>query len=54
MKCIERRWVEISDGRLFASVLHYPGIFTEQFILKIEGRITELAETLPSSDLITV
>ena len=54
VKSLERRWVEIVDGRTFVAVLHYPECFSEQYIVKLEDRMTELAETLPTSDLILV
>lgn len=54
IKSIERRWVEITDGRTFVGVLHYPDCFSEQFIVKLEDRMTELAETLPTSDLVLI
>ena len=54
VKSLERRWVEITEGRTFVGVMHYPDCFSEQFIVKLEDRMTELAETLPTSDLIIV
>ena len=54
MKSLERRWVEISEGRTFVGVLHYPECFSEQYFVKLEDRMTELAEILPTSDLILV
>ena len=51
---MERRWVEITEGRSFVGVMHYPECFTEHFIVKLEDRMIELAEMLPTSDLVLV
>ena len=54
VRSLERRWVEIVDGRTFVGVLHYPECFSEQYLVKLEDRMTELAETLSTSDLVLV
>ncbi len=54
VRSLERRWVEIVEGQVFAGLLHYPDCFTEQFLNKIDDRITECSENLLASDLVLV
>jgi len=53
-RALERRWVEIKDGRLFVGILHYSEHFTDQFITKLEDRIAEVVDQMSGSDLTLV
>jgi len=53
-KTLERRWVEIKDGSLFASLLHYLELFSPQFIAKLEDRIADLVEEINPGDLVSI
>merc|ERR1719427_664654 len=50
-KSLERRWVEIKEGKLFVSLLHYAELFSPQFVAKLEDRIADLVEEIPPGDL---
>ncbi len=54
VRSLERRWVEVVDGRAFVGILHYSDCFSEQYLNKIDDRITEMAESLVPSDLVLV
>ena len=54
VKTIERRWVEISDGRAFVGILHYPECFSLQFLDKLDDRMIEVAEGLSPAELTMV
>ena len=51
---LERRWVEVVDGKTFAGIMHYPECFTPQFMNKIDDRVIDTAENLLPQDLTTV
>jgi len=53
-KALERRWVEIKDGKIFCGLLHYSDQFSPQFLAKLEDRLAELAEDFPPSDLAAI
>jgi len=53
-KALERRWVEIKDGSLFVSLLHYIELFSPQFIAKLEDRIADLVEEINPGDLVSI
>jgi hypothetical protein len=54
VRAFERRWVEIIDGKVFAGLLHYPECFSQQFLNRVDDRITETAESLLPADLVLV
>ena len=47
---IQRRWVELSDPREFASVFYYSSNFSQTFINKIEDVLVELVESFSQTD----
>eukprot|EP00092_Neocalanus_flemingeri_P033737 GFUD01036676.1.p1 GENE.GFUD01036676.1~~GFUD01036676.1.p1 ORF type:complete len:613 (+),score=202.94 GFUD01036676.1:73-1911(+) len=51
VKSLERRWVELKDGKLFVSLLHYVELFSPQFVAKLEDRIADLMEEISPGDL---
>jgi len=53
-RAIERRWVEIKDGRQFAGLIHYSEHFSDQFMAKLEDRIAELVAEMSGGDLAMV
>jgi len=53
-KSLERRWVEIKDGKLFVSLLHYAELFSPQFVAKLEDRIADLVEEISPGDLASI
>lgn len=54
VKALERRWVEVTDGKSFVGILHYPDCFTEQFLNKMDDRIIDVAESLSAEELVMV
>jgi len=53
-KALERRWVEIKDGKIFCGLLRYSDQFSPQFLAKLEDRLAELSEDFPPSDLAAI
>jgi len=57
-RALERRWVEIRDShvlsRTFVSLLHYSEHFSDQFMAKLEDRLSEVADELNGEDLTAV
>ncbi len=55
VKIIEMRWVEIVNAQEFSSLLQfYPQYLSEEFVRKVEDRITESVETMRIEDLALV
>jgi len=54
MGALERRWVEIKDGKIFCGLLRYSDQFSPQFLAKLEDRLAELSEDFPPSDLTAI
>ena len=55
LKNAERRWVEIVNAKEFASLVHYyPAQISEQFMRKLESRITDFIENMDATELATV
>jgi len=53
-KSLERRWVEIKDGKVFASLLYYNDQFSPQFLSKLEDRMIEVVEDLSPGDIVLI
>lgn len=51
---LERRWVEIRDGKVFASLIYYQDQFSGQFMAKLEDRISEVMEDLAPGDMVII
>ena len=55
VKNIERRWVEVVNPKEFVGFMHYyPQYLSEQFIRKVEDRITDSVENMEGEDLALV
>merc|ERR1719153_1337113 len=53
-KSLERRWVEIKDGKTFSSLFRYSDQFSPQFISKLEDRIADLVEQFQPEELVAI
>jgi len=53
-KALERRWVEIKDGKIFCGLLRYSDQFSPQFLAKLEDRLAELSEDFPPAELAAI
>jgi len=53
-KSMERRWVEIKDGKVFASLLYYNDQFSPEFLRKLEDRMIEVVEELSPGDIVLI
>ena len=55
LKNAERRWVEIVNAKEFVGIVHYyPVQVSEQFMRKLESRITDFIEKMDAADLAMV
>ena len=55
LKNAERRWVEIVNAKEFTGIVHYyPIQVSEQFMRKLESRITDFIEKMDGADLAMV
>ena len=55
LKNAERRWVEIVNAKEFTGIVHYyPNQVSEQFMRKLESRITDFIEKMDGADLALV
>ena len=55
LKNAERRWVEIVNAKEFTGIVHYyPNQVSEQFMRKLESRITDFIEKMDAGDLAMV
>lgn len=51
---IQRRWVELTDSRDFASFFHLSALFPSKFVEKMEDVLVELVETFTPDDMAKV
>jgi len=53
-RALERRWVEIKDGRVFNSLFYYSEQFSPQFIARLEDRVSDVVDEISPGELVLI